>query len=59
MIYNIIMTQITECLNSLSKLNESCQIYIDTHDQYLESTLKDSDLLKEKMKEKVVRVINE
>lgn len=57
--YDQILTQIDLCLDTLSKLNESCQIYIEAHDKYIENNIRDADILKKKMKEKVVRVIHE
>jgi hypothetical protein len=50
---------INSCKESLARLNEASQEYIRFHDIYLDKYVKDSKILKEKIKEKIVRVVDE
>jgi len=58
-IYDDIIKQMKVCEENFNKIGFAAQVYIDAHDVYLETNLKDSSIIKKKMKEKIVRVINE
>jgi sRNA-binding carbon storage regulator CsrA len=58
-IYEDILKVIQKCEDDFAKIGIEAQNYIDLHDEYIEKTIKDAKLLKDKMKEKVARVINE
>jgi SMC interacting uncharacterized protein involved in chromosome segregation len=58
-IYDDILKQIKTCEENFFKIGLAAQVYIDAHDVYLERNLRDSSIIKKKMKEKIVRVINE
>ena len=49
---------ITQCEDSFAEIGIAAQRYIDAHNEYLEASVEDSSFLKEKMKEKVARVID-
>jgi hypothetical protein len=57
--YEETLKKIQECQEEIRALAEASQEYILAHDRYLEKYVKDSSLLKEKIKDKIVRVINE
>jgi len=57
--YDEVTKQLTVCKGALLELAEKSQDYIDLHDDYLWNNIKDASLLKEKMKETIVRVIDE
>lgn len=57
--YDTVMEQIAACKSTLITLAEVSQDYIDLHDSYLWNNVQDSTLLKDKIKEKIVRVTNE
>jgi hypothetical protein len=58
-IYEDVIKLIKECEDNFSLVGLEAQNYIDLHDEYIEKTVKDARFLKDKMKEKVARVINE
>ena len=58
-IYEDILSLIEECEYNFSLINVYAQKYIDLHEDYLERKIKDSRVIKNRMKEKIVRVINE
>jgi len=58
-IYEDVIKLIKECEDNFSLIGLEAQNYIDLHDEYIEKTVKDARFLKDKMKEKVARVINE
>jgi hypothetical protein len=58
-IYEDVIKLIKECEDNFSIIGLEAQNYIDLHDEYIEKTVKDARFLKDKMKEKVARVINE
>lgn len=43
---------------SLSNLDISITLYKELYEKYIDNTMTDADLLKAKMKEKIVRVMN-
>jgi hypothetical protein len=47
---------IASCRESLSAMAEKAQAYIDAHDRYLETTVKDSDFIKARIREGIERV---
>lgn len=57
--YDEIFEQITICKDALVLLSEKSQEYIDLHDTYLWNNVEDATLLKDKIKEKIVRVVDE
>jgi hypothetical protein len=57
--YNDIIDQILKCKKAFLKIGEASQNFIELHDVYIEKNIKDSSILKNKMKEKVVRVLND
>jgi len=57
--YDEVSDQIKVCKDALITLSEKSQDYIDLHDAYLWNNVKDATLLKDKIKEKIVRVTNE
>jgi len=57
--YEQVLSTIRECQEELRALAEASQAYIIAHNIYLEKYVKDASLLKEKMKDKIVRVLNE
>ena len=50
---------IDEFYESLLKLAESSNNYIEKHDKYIQKNIKDASLLKKRIKEKIVGVIDE
>jgi hypothetical protein len=58
-IYEDVIKLIKECEDNFSLVGLEAQNYIDLHNEYIEKTVKDARFLKDKMKEKVARVINE
>ena len=59
MMYKDVLEQIKKCNEALLKMGESAQIYIEAHDEYIEINVKDSDILKKKIKDKIARVVDE
>ena len=59
MMYKDVLEQIKKCNEALLKMGESAQIYIEAHDEYTEINVKDSDILKKKIKDKIARVVDE
>jgi hypothetical protein len=57
--YEDIKQLIKKCRDSLGFLGESCQKYISLHDDYLDKYVKDSDILKDKIKAKIARIVND
>jgi hypothetical protein len=57
--YKDIIEKIQKCNKSLLKMGESAQMYIEAHDKYVETNLRDSDILKKKIKDKIARVVDE
>jgi len=57
--YNEILEKIKKCEQALSTLGSSAQAYITAHDIYIEKKIKDADIIKKKMIEKVARVLHE
>jgi hypothetical protein len=51
---------IEECYNALSNIGIAAQKYTDEHDVYLErdEEIKDSKFIKEKIKEKIAKVVD-
>jgi hypothetical protein len=57
--YEEIVEQIKLCKQKILDLSESVNDYIDEHDKYFFNNERDAELLKEKIKEKIARVLNE
>jgi hypothetical protein len=57
--YDEIIKQIKSCKEKMLKLSESVENYISEHNTYFWNKEKDATLLKEKIKEKIIGVINE
>lgn len=57
--YEEIVQQINLCKQKILDLSESVNSYIDEHDKYFFNTERDAELLKEKIKEKIARALNE
>lgn len=51
-----ILKKIETCKNSLQEVAVASQIFIDKHESYLEKNVKDSDIIKKKIKDKVVKI---
>jgi len=58
-IYEDVVKLIKKCEDDFAAIGIEAQNYVDLHDEYIEKTIKDAKFLKDKMKEKVARVINE
>jgi hypothetical protein len=56
MILNEVSEAISNCESKLSSVGEIAQLYIASHDEYLEKTTRDSSLIKKKIKERIARV---
>jgi hypothetical protein len=54
-----ILELIKICRESFSKIGTASQKYINEHNKYLEENVKDSTFIKEKIKEKIARVVDE
>jgi len=57
--YEDSQAKINQCLDALGRVSDAAQEFIALHNKYSYEHIRDAELLKEKMKEKVVRVINE
>lgn len=57
--YEEIVEQIKLCKQKILDLSESVNDYIDEHDKYFFNNERDAELLKEKIREKIARVLNE
>jgi len=55
----IIENKIKEFSDAVLEIAESTQEYIEAHNSYIGKHLKDATLIKEKVKEKLIGVINE
>jgi hypothetical protein len=54
-----ILELIELCRDSFSKIGTFSQRYMSEHNKYLEENTKDSTFIKQKMKEKVAKVVDE
>jgi hypothetical protein len=50
--------KIEKCKEAFSQISVSAQKYIDKHNEYIEGKVEDSLFIKEKMKDKIARVID-
>jgi hypothetical protein len=57
--YEEVLEQLNSCKQKILDISDSVVEYIEAHDKYFFTNEKDATLLKEKMKEKVARVLNE
>jgi hypothetical protein len=58
-LYEDVLAEIKRCEESFARIGTAAQVYIDNHDEYVERVVMDATLIKKKMIEKIVRVINE
>lgn len=60
MIKETVDSKIKDCIEALSQVGVAAQKYIDEHDKYLEreSDLKDSTFIKDRIKDKIARVVD-
>lgn len=50
---------VSACREAISLVAERSQAYIDEHDSYLEATVRDSSLIKARIKERIARAYDE
>jgi hypothetical protein len=50
--------KIEKCQQAFSQIGISAQKYIDKHNEYIEGKVEDSSFIKEKIKDKIARVID-
>jgi len=53
-----VLEKIKKCEDSLSKISVDAQRYIEKHNEYIEGKILDSSFIKDKMKEKIAKVID-